>query len=490
MSETNNQSDESKEVDTTEINVGLESLKGFLAKLVQAVLGFIGTVIFARMLGPRDFGGFYFLLSIVHFTTTPLVGISDALKKRYSEVGTSKKRLFGAATLLIMLYLVVAFSILFIFRHRLISETNILSAHFVTAALFGAFAFFYPTQKMLAGAGWVGKQTWNDTLRSVLTITFQLAFVLAGFGAAGMGYGIAAATLLVIPVALFYLRVLPSLPTQDDLRSLWDFAKYSIPGTLVGQTFRRFDVFILGVILTTGAVGNYEVAYRLTLPATFLPTVITSTLMPKISGLSSTGQDVTQDVVNAASYASLLSIPIFFGAVALAKPLVVTLYGPAYRDASVLLIGLALYQVIRSQVFVWSRTLNGIDRPDIGLKIGSWVLAFNIVLGFGLIYAIGAIGVVIATFVAEALRYVILIYVVNEEISGLTFVPRPLVEQIASGVGMFAVVILIRRFVLIKSWMDVALLVGTGAMSYGLLLIAVSSGFRITCRSLLLQITD
>lgn len=483
MTGTDEVSERDDAVDTTEIDIGLESLKGFLAKLLQAVLGFAGTIVFARMLGPTDFGGFYFLLAMIHFATTPLVGVSEALKKRYSEPGVSGRRMFGAAMLPIGGYLACALGAVFVFRGLLIAETNVVDAHVVAAALFVAFAVFYPAQKMLGGAGWIGKQTWNDTLRSVLTIAFQLAFVLAGFGAAGMGYGLAGATLLVVPVALFYLRLLPSLPRREDLRSLWDFARYSIPGMLVGQTYRRFDLFLLGAILTTGTVGHYEVAYKLTLPATFLPTVVSSTLMPKVSGLASTGRDVTADVVNAASYTGLLAVPIFFGALALAEPLVVTVYGPPYRQAAPMLVGLALYQVLRSQVFVWSSTLSGIDRPDLGLRIGVGVLVFNVVLGIALIYEIGAIGVVIATVVAEFLRYVLLVYVVGTQIGSIDYVPRPLVEQFVAGVMMFVVVWQARGFVSFDAWSDLAGLVLLGAVAYAAVLVSISSGFRTTLLS-------
>lgn len=480
-------SDSNDEFDASKIDIGVESLKGFLGKLVQAALGFVGTIIFARILGPTSFGGFYFLLSLVYFTSTPLDGISIALKKRYSEPDVPKSQLFGAALLMIGGYLIFAFVVLFALRGPLAAMTNLTDAYLVAASLFVAFAVFYPTQKMLGGAGWIGRQTWNDTLRSVLTTTLQLAFVLAGFGAAGMGYGLAGATILVVPVALFYLRVRPSLPTRDDLGYLWKFARYSVPGTVIGQTYRRFDIVVIGAVLTTGAVANYEVAYKLTLPATFVPTVVTSTLMSKVSGLVARQRDVTHDVANAASYVSLLAIPIFFGTLALARPLVVTVYGPDYRGAAALLVGLALYQVLRSQVSVWGQTLAGIDRPDLGLKIGAGILAFNVVLGLALIYVMGTVGVVVATVIAEALRYVLLVYAADSQLDGLMYLPRPLIEQIAAGVGMFVVVWLARQLVSIRAWYDLLLLVSLGAVCYLGILFVISSGFRFTVLSVTRQ---
>lgn len=58
-----------------DMNLGLEVAKGFVAKMIQAVRGFVGAILFARILGPASFGGFYLLLSLVQLSDRPVQGI-------------------------------------------------------------------------------------------------------------------------------------------------------------------------------------------------------------------------------------------------------------------------------------------------------------------------------------------------------------------------------------------------------------------------------
>ncbi len=62
-----------------------ETLGGTIAQFVMAAIGFVGTVVFARWLGPSAFGGVYLLFALVKFADRPMNGWSQAAKKRLSE---------------------------------------------------------------------------------------------------------------------------------------------------------------------------------------------------------------------------------------------------------------------------------------------------------------------------------------------------------------------------------------------------------------------
>lgn len=469
--------------DAGEMKFGLESLKGFTGKILQAVLGFAGTIIFARVLGRADFGGYYFLLSLVFIADRPLQGFGQAIEKRYSEVDAKKGEIAGGGLILIGITVGLIGFPVFILQDLLIQETNLRSAPLVFMMLLVALGIFFPVQKMLGAEGWVSKQTWNDTLRSVLTLPIQIVFVAAGFGAAGMGYGLAAATLLVVPVGVYFLRIRPAIPSRETIKSLWSYARYSTIAALVGKAYDRFDILLLGVILTTGAVGDYEVAFKLTVPATFLASVIASGLTPKVSNRHSKGQQVAYDVTNAIAYASVLSVPLFFGALAIPESLVVTVYGSEYAGAAEFLVGLALYQVIYSQTLMYQHTLSGLGLPNVRLKINAITLAFNIIAGLALVLTIGAIGVIVATILAEVARYLMSMATVKSRIDGLNTLPRTLLEQSVAGIIMFVLVQVAQQIVSVQSWHDLVLLVGFGVIAYSVVLLLISPGLRLTLSS-------
>lgn len=469
--------------DAGDMKFGLESLKGFSGKILQAILGFGGTIIFARVLGRTDFGAYYFLLSLVFIADRPLRGFGKAVEKRYSEADAIKSEIAGGGFVLIGVAICLTSLLVFGFQDLLVQETNLDSAPLMFVVLLVTLGIFFPVQKMLGAEGWISKQTWNDTLRSVLTLPLQIVFVSAGFGAAGMGYGLAAATLLVVPVALYFLRIRPEIPSRATLESLWSYARYSTIAAFVGKAYDRFDILLLGIILTTGAAGDYEVAFKLTVPATFLAGVVGSGLTPKVSNRHSKNQDVTNDVINAVSYASVLSIPLFFGALAIPQSLIVTLYGPEYAGAVDFLIGLALYQVIFTQTLMYQHTLSGLNLPKIRMKVNTITLAFNIVVGLALVLTIGAIGVIIATLLAEAARYLMSMATVKSRTDGLTILPRTLVEQSVAGVIMFATVEAVQQIVSVQSWHNLAFLIGFGVIVYSTILLIISPGLRLTLSS-------
>ena len=471
------------------ISLGMETIKGVSAKFIQAVLGFAGTIVFARVLGPTSFGGFYFLLAITQLANRPIRGVANAVKKRFSEVEARRDELVGLVVV-INVILVVVSGLLVLSTNYLASQTNVPMGEMVFLAIFAATIFFFPLQSMLQSAGRPGLTMWIDTGRSVLTLGLQLLLVWLGLDAAGMGFGLAGATVLTIPVTYYFLRTPPSIPSQETARSVWTFARYSIPEAVVGQAYDRFDILLLGALVGSAIVGQYEVAAKLTLPAVFMSGAITAGLMPKISAIDSKRKSPVEDATNAISYASALSIPIFFGALAMSEQLVVTAYGEEYAAAAPFLIGLALFRVFVTQSAIYKSILRGIDEPRITLKYSMTSLAVNVVLGVTLLVAVGPLGIVAATVAAEAIRLVLFWKKTRQYLPKIDLFPSPLVHQFLAGVVMCVAVIALVESVAVRSWVEVVLLISIGGTVYGLLLLAISSQTRVTVIDTLEQIND
>lgn len=465
--------------DVGEVDLGIEVSKGVVAKFIQAAIGFVGIILFARILGPVQFGGFYLLLSIVQIIDKPVIGgWALATKKRFAEVDTSAEAMVGSQVLFNVGTIGLVTIGAFLLREKLASYTGLENVVFLLLVLFVPIVFFYPFQNLVVARGMVGRQVGIDTVRSVLTFPLQLGFVLLGLGAAGMAYGLGAATLLSLPLTYYSLRTRPALPSREEIASLWAFARHSIPTSLVSKVFDRYDVLLLGLLLGPAAAGHYEVAFKLTLPAMFVATIAGSALMPKVSNLRSRAEPVAQEVTNALAFTSILSIPIFFGAIAIPRELIVTAYGPAYREAAVLLGGLALFRLLRTQSQPLQSAIDGIDRPDVNLHISAFTLALNVVAGYLLVLEHGAVGVVIATVGAEALRYSLCSVTLKHELDQFDLLPRPILMQLLAGGFMFLVVSGLALIVPIRSWVDLVLVVGIGGLSYSFSLLMISHQVR------------
>lgn len=469
----------------SDVPFGLEITKGLVAKFLLAGIGFVGTILFARILGPVAFGGFYLVWSLVEVSKLPIDGFSQASNKRFSETDTNRPEILGAAVFVILCAGTMAVVGAVIAQDQIAAFTGLDSGFILFGVLFLATGIFTPFQGMLAATGRVSLTVWVDLLRSLLTTPLQLLFVLLNFGAAGMAYGLSLATLLTIPVTHYMLRIPPSVPSRSTLRRLWSYARHSMLSAILGKAYKRFDILLLGFLLTPAAAGHYEVALKLTLPAVLLSEIAGEGLMARISNLHSKGQSFADDLTNTLSFTSILAVPIFFGGLVLSRPLVVTIYGPDYDAAAPLLVGLAMYRLIRSQTTPLEQTVNGIDRPGVNVRVSAIALALNITLGVAFTLEWGSIGVVVATVLAEGLRYSILFFVVRRWITDVELVPDTLLEQLGAAVAMGLVVLGADSVIQIQSWMDLSILIGLGAAVYGITLLAVSEKLRYTVLAIL-----
>jgi len=151
-----------------------------------------------------------------------------------------------------------------------VSYTGLPDAPILFVVLMASVALYEPIDRVVQARGLVGASMWTDTLRSVLTFPLQLGLILLGFGAAGMAYGLAAATLLSLPVLWYFVAASPAMPSRATLENLWSYARYSSVNSSWGRPTTGSMSSPIGLAAGPAAAGNYEVAFKLTVPATFV----------------------------------------------------------------------------------------------------------------------------------------------------------------------------------------------------------------------------
>ncbi|MFH5797361.1 polysaccharide biosynthesis C-terminal domain-containing protein [Haladaptatus sp. CMAA 1911] len=464
-----------------------ETLGGTVAQFTMALIGFAGTVIFARWLGPSAFGGVYLLYALVKFADRPMNGWSLAGKKRVSESDSLRPFAFGAQLLFNAGWLLLAGIVVFLAGDALRNYTGLALAPVLLVCLLATESVFETIASLVQGRGRISAATWVDTLRSVFTLPLQIGFVAllstaTVVGSAGMVFGLSLASALTIPFAVGLVAARPAIPSRAFVRNLADYARYSVPSTFLGTTYDRLDVLLLGFLLANGtaAAGWYEVAWKFTLPAVFVADMAGRGLMTTVSARDERVGGAARDISNTLAYAGILAFPILFGSLALSKPLVVTVYGPDYRNAAVLLIGLAAYRVVRTQSGPLLQAINGFDRPDAAMRLSALAVGINLVLGVPLTLGYGPIGIVLATIVAESVMYLGALRFLRAEIVGIVPVSRPMAAQVGASLVMFVAVSIAHTFVPVASWTDLLSLVSLGGIVYVGVLLVVSPGVRHT----------
>lgn len=477
----------SEKSDVGDIDLGRETLSGTTAKIVTTVVGFLGTIVFARVLGPTGFGAFYLLLAITTISIRPLVGWSEAGKKRFSEKVSERQRseIIGSQFVVAGVLSIVLLGVAVAASDYLIDYAGVPEAPLLFVGLFVATGLYNMLYQGVQGRGKVGVSTWTGTLKSVLEVPAQLVFVLSGLGVVGMVVGHVIALAIACPILLYYIDSRPAIPSRETFASLWTYARYSIPNSFLGSIYSRFDVLLLGALLAPAAAGYYEAALRVSTPAIFVSTVAGSAIHPRVSSLTSQDLDPADDIRNTISYTSVFAFPLLFGSLALADEVIVTIYGDGFAPAGTLLVGLAVYQLLQSQTTILLNVVGGWDRPDVATRLFAIALTVNIILGVILTAEFGAIGVVFATIVAESIRYLGLLHFTSDRLSWRVLFPRPLFAQFAAGLLMLGAVGVFRNEVPATSTVNLLMILGVGALVYFGALFAISEQHRTTARTVL-----
>lgn len=458
---------------------GIQVLKGFIGNILTAVIGFAGSIVFARVLGPAGYGAFYAISAVVKLADNPVKGFSTAGKKRLSEADARESEIVGAALLIGALVVLVLCPVVLLFG---IPFVAVESEREFFVILFTGILFFKLLQPLVAGSGKFGAPTLLDSGRSFFTISFQMVLVLLGWGVGGMVVGLALGSAVMLPFSFRVLGIRPAWPSWDIVRNMWEYARWSIPKSVVGSAISRMDVLLLSVILTTGAAGQYRVAMNVLIPATFVSGVIGSGVFIETSETISRDESPRERIELGVGFASILAIPIFFGALAMPTDIVTTIYGDQYQTAGTLLVGLAAYKFFETQTDQLLGAISGFDRPDLRFYISLGVLVTNVTLGIILLREIGILGVVVATLTTGALRWLVSLYLTRQLINFDIF-PDPLRKQVAAGLIMFAVVLPLHRIVGVVWWGDLLTLVSVGAAVYGVILLTISSHLRVALLS-------
>lgn len=476
-----------------QMRIGQTSLIVFLAKVFGTAISFVATIIFARILGAEVYGVYAVIIALLAWLKMfGTFGIGTAIKKRISE-GEQQNAYFTAGILWVFT-LTVVISILLILAEPLVTayvsgfeqETALSLVGFLILLLvvwlsFSYVAFTLQGQKLVHVAGLL------EPVRLGLKSTFQVAFVVLGYGLTGMLFGYALGVAIAALIGLAFVSLRLRRPAQTHLRSLFEYAKYSWLGSLKTQAYQDIDILILGAMVQSSLVGIYAIAWSFTKVLRLFGQAISEAVFPEISRLSAQeGIDATSDYIeDAVAYSGLIVIPGFVGGTILAERLL-ALYGGEFLQGTEVLWLLLLGVVCFSYMRQFLTAMNALDRPDLAFRVNLIFVAINVVFNIVLIWWLGWVGAAIASFIST-LSGMILAHILLRRIISISPPLGEVARQVVAAGFMGAIVlgldILIRRTELIE--LNVVILFGlvaVGAAVYGLVLLAIAPKFRAIVR--------
>lgn len=468
------------------MRLGQTSIIFFISKLFASVLGFLGTIYFARILGEEVLGFYALVLSIVAWTTViGKVGFSGAIAKRISEGDEKEEYATAGAIVITTLGAIVAGNII-VFQEYVNSYVGRSVAMFTAIIILVSFASSF-VFAVLRGYHLVHVYAVLSTMKIGTRTLIQIGLVFIGFQLTGLLIGYATAAIIFTIASLAVLRIRPARPQKRHFTSLVDFAKYSWLGGMKGKTFDQVDIIVLGLFVQTGLIGVYSVAWSLSKFLDIFSSAISTTLFPEMSEIAAQNdpESVSGLTEDALAFAGLFIIPGFVGGILLADR-IMSIYGEGF------VVGQAVLPILIAALLIYTynkqllNVLNAIDRPDLAFRANAVFIATNVLLNVLLIWQFGWIGAAVATALSAGVGLVFAFYYASIHVP-FTVPFGEISRQWIAAFGMGVVVYVGRQFgetnwqwIVDYNAIFVIGLVGLGAVVYFALLFGISTTFRTT----------
>ncbi len=398
---------------------------------ISAALLFLLSILVAPYLGPESFGELSLVMTIVAF----LAVIADGGLNRSAQVHISRHLRDDPGAVRTTYRRVLAIKVL-------VACTAFLLAYF--AAPWVGQAYGIPSLEPLMKAGAVllaalivfeyqiavvqGYESFR--LLSVTTILdtgFRLIVVITiimlGLGAVGVMTGYASAAMAVTVLLTFLaLKIVRSRSAEraDTGDQVADILRYSPPILLSALFFiiyTKFDILALGYLGIASDVGHYTLAVGL-IDNLIIPLVaIETAIMPivaSVHGRTSEKADLSRIFNQALTMGFLFMMPVIAGVIVVARAFVTTVYGMAFEDTALILMGLTPY-ILTKTLGVLNGTYlvaAGEARRFMWYMFGAVIV--DISLLFTLIPVLGTFGAILAKIASQALLTVVMLaYVVR-----------------------------------------------------------------------------
>jgi len=488
-------------------------------------LGWIGLVIMAKIWGgfaPYAFGVIGFAISFLGiFNILADLGFYQAHVKRLSEnkdlgkcIGTYifiKILLTGLMVAVVLLSIFVWKNIL----HRGFTDATTESV-IIIFLIYYAFVNLYKIPiSTFEGKREIAKRQMVSTVENLVKVPSEIVVAMAGVSIAGyyispalhwpsifrnlqifiskhvlgsyaMAYVFGAFVSLI--VGLYFLNKYPiKKPDLEMAKSYFSFALPIMLISVISVISVNIDKVMIGYFWTSREVGYYFSIQQILQVISIIAGSVGMVLFPTISGYHANRDFVRikRDTIKAERYISMVVIPIAGLMIAFSKPLINIMLNSSFLPASPVLVILVIYISINSLNTPFSSLVQGVNRPDIGAKIGVGMCVVNIILNYlfipkeGLLSPIGIngpTGAAVATFISALVGFFGL-RIASKRLTGIRLLHFHTLRHIIAGIIMLGIMYKISEILSVIRWYHLAVFSIIGLSIY-IGLLAIMKEFR------------
>jgi O-antigen/teichoic acid export membrane protein len=297
-------------------------------------------------------------------------------------------------------------------------------------------------QKEMKFGRWMAISNGGAICGVVLTVI--LSFMLRGVWALAIGY-----CSENVFRCLFSYILCPRLPSlgwdRHVAMDLYKFSKAAFGLSFLNLIFSRADIFVLGKLYSTTALGLYTMSVALVqTPSIFLTIMLGQTLFPAFAHVQEDKERVNRILVEVTSWLILLGLPGVVVIYLCGHSLLSVAYGARYVAGAEPLAVAAVVVFLNMLNVAITCLFAGIGRPDLHRRAVAASAVIMIVVIYPACKLLGVVGGQVAALLAVSVSYFIQV-MRTRELTGLdlirygkAFVPTILVSGAILGVGLGA----------------------------------------------------
>lgn len=381
----------------------------FALRMLNRGLGFIKTIILARLLAPADFGLLgVALLAISTLETFSHTGLQTALIQKKDTVESH----------LDTVWVVSAIRGTFLFAVLFLTAPFI--AKFFSSPDAGLVVRILAVSTLLTGCRNIGivffqkelefnKQFYYEFSASLvdLSVSVTLAFLLRNVWALVWGGLAAHLTRFVMSYILHPYR--PKFRfRRNNFKELFSFGRWSAVSDIFIFFLVQGDDIFVGKALGLAALGFYQIAYMLSnLPATEITHVISRVTLPAYSKLQDNLPKLREAYLRTLQFTSLLSFPAAGLIFLLGPHFTLVFLGEKWTPMIPAMQALCIFGVTRSINATFGSLFTGIGRPEVITKTAGIQLVILIILIYPLTIKWGILGTAVAVIVPNFFAFLV-----------------------------------------------------------------------------------
>jgi O-antigen/teichoic acid export membrane protein len=373
-------------------------------------VGFVSSVILARLLMPEDFGligiALVFVRGLDVLTHTGLAAAiihrTDRVKEAVDAAWTVF--IFRGLALAGLMFLMARAVANFYDEPALESIVKVICCFFVIQGFLNTYLILL--RKELDFKRLATFEAAISVLRLVVVVT--IAYVYRSVWALVVGLLADMALRVVMSYVIVRSRPRFALPGRL-LKDLFSYGKFVTGATIVVYLTTNLDNAVIGKVLGMGALGYYALAFQLAnLPAVEARAVITRVMFPAFSKLQGQLPALREAYLKVLKVVTTLAVPAAAGIAVLAPEIVKTVYGEKWLPMVGALHILCVFGVAESLAATTEPVFRAIGKPQVGFYVVSLKLMFMVTMIYPLTLRYGIVGAALAVTVPACIEQVVL----------------------------------------------------------------------------------